>query len=178
MPAQLDAGPVVLRRLEEAHLDGMMAAIEESFAELRLWMPWAVELPTFEGQREWLRGAVQRYAAGDEFAYAILSGDRYVGGCGAHNRVGPSAMELGYWISTPHTGRGYATAAARALTDAVFAHLPHIEWTEIHTDAANFRSAAVARKLGYRLDRIVDWPVDAPGQTGRRMVWILPRRPF
>ena len=43
---------------------------------------------------------------------------------------------------------------------------------EIHCDEANVRSAAVPRRLGYRLDRIEDDEVTAPAETGRSMVWI------
>jgi RimJ/RimL family protein N-acetyltransferase len=43
---------------------------------------------------------------------------------------------------------------------------------EIHCDEANTRSAAVARRLGYRLDRVEPRPVRAPAESGRGMVWI------
>ena len=33
-------------------------------------------------------------------------------------RIGPGAIELGYWVHVDFTGRGYATACARALTQA------------------------------------------------------------
>jgi RimJ/RimL family protein N-acetyltransferase len=40
----------------------------------------------------------------------------------------------------------------------------------LHEAAA---SAAVARRLGYRLDRIEEEPPDAPAERGRRMIWIM-----
>ena len=45
---------------------------------------------------------------------------------------------------------------------------------EIHCDEANVRSAAVARRLGYRLDRIEPDVVSAPGDLGRSMIWVSP----
>jgi RimJ/RimL family protein N-acetyltransferase len=45
---------------------------------------------------------------------------------------------------------------------------------EIHCDEANVRSAAVPRRLGYRLDRIEDDRVSAPGDLGRSMIWVWP----
>ena len=46
---------------------------------------------------------------------------------------------------------------------------------EIHCDEANVRSAAVPRRLGYRLDRIEDDDVTAPGEIGRSMIWVAER---
>lgn len=43
---------------------------------------------------------------------------------------------------------------------------------EIRCDQANAASAAVPRKLGFRLDRIADAVVRAPGETGRQLVWV------
>ena len=96
-----------------------------------------------------------------------------LGGCGLHRRVGPRAIEIGYWVHADHGGRGIATALARALTGAALA-LPDVDRVEIHCDEANVRSAAVPRRLGYRLDRIEEDEVTAPAETGRSMVWVRP----
>jgi RimJ/RimL family protein N-acetyltransferase len=46
---------------------------------------------------------------------------------------------------------------------------------EIHCDAANVGSAAVARRLGYRLDRIEQRHPEASGESGRLMIWVRDR---
>ena len=53
-------------------------------------------------------------------------------------------------------------------------HVLGKERVEIHCDEANVRSAAVARRLGYRLDRLEDRPITAPGEHGRHMIWVTP----
>ena len=80
-------------------------------------------------------------------------------------------LEVGYWLRAGATGRGCATAAARALTDLALS-VDGVSRVEIHCDEANVRSAAVARRLGYRLDRIVPDAVTAPADLGRSMIWI------
>ncbi len=92
------------------------------------------------------------------------------GGIGLHDRIGPAAMEIGYWCHIAHTGRGIITRAAHALTAAAFA-LPHLGRVEIHCDAANVRSAAVPRRLGYVLVSTAARPRTAPADSGIGMVW-------
>lgn len=49
---------------------------------------------------------------------------------------------------------------------------PGIARAEIHCDIANGASSAIARKAGYRLDRIEKREPAAPGETGRLMIWV------
>ena len=59
--------------------------------------------------------------------------------------------EVGYVIHPDHTGQGYATEAARALVDVAFRGLGAHRVTA-HLDARNTDSAAVAGRLGMRLE--------------------------
>ena len=177
LPEELDAGPLVLRRWREEHLDAVVAAVTESLAELRPWMPWAGG-DVGPGEREYIRQAGPRFDEGREFAYGIFdrSTGAVVGGCSVHRHHGRHEAEIGYWVHSHHTTKGYATLAAGALTDATFAHLPEVALTVIHCDAANRASARVAEKLGYLCAGEVEREIVAPGQTGRGMVWVRLRR--
>lgn len=161
----------LLRRHRPDDLDALHAAIEDSRDHLRAFMPWADE-----GRAEiagFLALAVEQWSAGTDFHFLIVDaadGD-VLGGCGLHGRLGPGALEVGYWLRASATGRGVVTAAAAALTSAALA-LDGVERVEIHCDEANTRSAAVPRRLGYRLDRLEDDPVSAPGDRGRSMIWV------
>ena len=96
-----------------------------------------------------------------------------VGIIGLHRRIGPRAVEIGYWTHVDHAGRGYMTAAAKAVTEAAEA-LDDVDRVEIHTDEANLRSAAIPQKLGYRLDRVDVRIPEAPGESGRLQIWVRP----
>jgi len=103
---------------------------------------------------------------------AVLGPDgEFVGTIGLHRRLGDDAVEIGYWTVAGKTRRGYATAAARALTQVALS-LPGVRRVEIHCDEANTASAGVPRKLGYRLDRVEQHEREAPGERGRRMIWV------
>jgi RimJ/RimL family protein N-acetyltransferase len=176
LPDRLSGDVVTLRRYRSSDVDAVRESIDASFDELRQWMPWAQERPTTDSVRQFVHPSIVRFGGSADANYAITltEDDRYIGGCGLMPRVGVRALEIGYWVDTRYTRRGVATAAARLLTDAAFG-LPDVDRAEIHCDPANVASAAVARKLGYRLDRIVDFPVRAEGQTGRSMIWVMER---
>jgi RimJ/RimL family protein N-acetyltransferase len=53
--------------------------------------------------------------------------------------------------------------------------MPEIEEVDIHCDEANLASAAIPRRLGFRLAQIVDDEVDAPAESGRTMKWVMSR---
>ena len=126
-------------------------AVDSSLEHLRAFMDWAWAAPEPVGVvRKRLRAFRDAFRHGDDWIYGLFEpdGSALVGGAGLHRRVGPDALEIGYWIRTSHLRRGLATDAAAALTRLAF------EWcgalrVEIHVDPANTASLAVADRLGY-----------------------------
>jgi RimJ/RimL family protein N-acetyltransferase len=191
-PERIDVDEFHLRRYTLADVESMHEAIKASFAEIHPWMPWCVEPVKIEDQREFVEGTFPKWMTGEAFNYAIFDSDEaetqaqartrtqaqprtrtQIGALSLMDRLGPGGLEIGYWLRTDATGRGVMTRAVGRLTEVGLA-LPGIERIEIHCDEANVRSAAVPRRLGYRLDRIEDDTVEAPGDTGRSMFWITP----
>jgi RimJ/RimL family protein N-acetyltransferase len=172
----LEAGPIVLRRQAVADAPAVTAAVRDSLEHLRPWMPWASpEAATLGAQVRRLRELTGQWKRGTDFSYSMLApeDDAVRGVIGLHRRIGPGAIEIGYWVHVAYGGQGYASAAARAMTAAAEA-LPDVERVEIHTDQANVRSAAIPPKLGYRLDRVDVRIPQAPGETGRLQIWVRP----
>jgi RimJ/RimL family protein N-acetyltransferase len=130
------------------------AAIRESLAELRPWMPWVNPVPTpEETEAVYRRGAAQWVTRERLPVVLIRRRDRlFVGGMGLE-RIDWSVpcMEIGYWCRTSLTGQGYVTEAVRGLTAFAFDTL-QAERIEIRCDARNTRSAAVAERAGYALE--------------------------
>ena len=133
-------------------------------------MPWADQPRATTA--EFLARSVDDWEAGRSFGWVLVDAadGSVLGGTGLHDRLGPEALEIGYWRRADAGGRGLITASSRALT-ATALGLPGIASVEIRCDQANTASAAVARRLGYRLDRIEDKAVSAPGEHGRSMIW-------
>ena len=190
-PERLAAGPLVLRRVEAGDAGDIAAAVGASLEHLRPWMPWATpEAADPRTQLVRVAEADELWETGTGFIYVMIArdsgrgggpsepaggrGDRdgeFVGTIGMHRRADDSAMEIGYWIASGKTRRGYATAAAGALTPVAL-ELSATRRVEIHCDVANTASAAIPRKLGYRLDRVEAHEREAPGERGRRMIWV------
>jgi len=175
-PESLSHGQVSLRRWRGDDAAALLAAVIESQEHLRPWMPWADHYDE-DSAAEYLRGCEAQWASGSAFAYAIIVGDQIVGSAGLHSRVGDGGLEIGYWVHGEWTGRGIATDAAAALTDAALA-LPGIDRVEIYHDAANAASGRIPAKLGYA--RLGDRPArdlraPAPGEIGTDVVWQFAR---
>jgi RimJ/RimL family protein N-acetyltransferase len=176
-PEQIEAPGLSLRRHRVGDAAAIAAAMAESLAEMGPWLPWADERSaTVEAQRRRLEEAASNWERDIDYVYVVLRPrqDRVLGCVGLHRRVGPKALEIGYWLRTGETGQGTMTTAVQALTDVALG-LPGIQRVEIHCDEANHRSAAVPRRLGFELARTEDAPVKAPGETGRTMTWVLER---
>lgn len=160
----LVANGVTLRRFRTGDARALHGAVRASLSHLRPWMPWATDDYDEDGVRGWLDDVVAKWDAGQDFQYAIVLGARQlVGSIGLMSRIGPGALEIGYWVDVRHTGKGVATRAAAALSAAGLA-VPGIGHVEIRHDPANAASAAVPRRLGYTrvedvtaADGQVDW---------------------
>ena len=177
LPRTIPAGPLELRVCGPEHLDRVMAAIEASRAELARWLPWADPMPTRAFERDFLVGAAAAFEADRDWAYLIFErdGEELVGGCGLHPR-GEGQAEIGYWVRSDRTGRGYATAAAGALRTVALEYLPRVDSIVIRMDQANGASAAVPPKLGFTLtgeDPLRE--VLTEGHTGRGWIWTFTR---
>jgi RimJ/RimL family protein N-acetyltransferase len=149
-------------------------------------MPWATpEAADLRSQLVRVAEADELWAYGTGFIYVMVAREngasgpgavkdpdgQFAGTIGLHRRLADAAVEIGYWTVAAMTRRGYATAAAQALTPVALA-LPGTRRVEIHCDEANTASAGVPRKLGYRLDRVEAHEREAPGEQGRRMIWV------
>lgn len=175
-PEDLDAGAVRLKRWKVGDAELVAKLVTENLDHLRPWMPWAQRAPTVDEQRAFLEQMRQAWDEHSDFAYGVtLPTGEAIGAVGLHRRRGPGALEIGYWVGVAHCGRGYATAGARALTQAAF-DLAGVARVEIRCDEANRASAAVPAKLGYRLVEVVDRRATTPGETGREMVWAVRRQ--
>jgi ribosomal-protein-serine acetyltransferase len=172
-PEVLEHGPATLRRWRFGDEEAAYVAIIESQDHLRPWMPWAKGYSR-ENALEFVAACDRDWDSGLAFNYAITVDGAIAGSCGLMARIGPGALEIGYWVHRDYVRRGLATASTAALISAAFT-LPDIDRVEIVHDELNGPSEAVPRKLGFIRagQRMLDFPSEAG--TGLGIVWRLDR---
>ena len=175
-PERIDLAGLILRRERVGDETLISGAVVANLDHLRPWMPWATpDNAAVSAQRARLQQVEQTWDDAQDHSYLLLdlSESTLLGIFGMHRRIGPGAIEIGYWLSRHAVGNGYATRAARALTEAAL-ELDDVARVEIHCDEANIRSQQIPARLGYRLDRIERDEIQAPGEVGRSMIWVYP----
>ena len=181
VPDVIDLGVadgIGLRRARPFYAGALVQCVAQSREHLRPWMPWASAEESYDvnWQRARLAKLEAAWDAGEEFQYVVVDqyDTRVLGGCGLMTGRGAGTLEIGYFIHVDFAGRGYARAAAKALTDVACA-VATVERVYICCDVANARSAAIPRALGYTLEAMEARQRDAPAETGQGMVWVLAR---
>ena len=167
----------MLRRVRLTDAGAVAAAVGDSLDHLRPWMPWATpDAAERTSQLARVTEADQMWESGISYTYSVLTAGTgtLVGEIGLHCRAAEGSAEIGYWIALGQARRGFGTCAVQAMTSVALT-LPGVRRVEIHCDEANTASAAIPRKLGYRLDRVEAGEPAAPGETGRLMIWVRDR---
>lgn len=141
---------LVLRPYKLEDAEQLKDAITETLDLLLPWMPWAKEEPqTLEQKRSLISGWKKDWISGKDFVFGIFNFDGVlVGSTGLHLRVGPRALETGYWMRKKFQGKGYATEAAYAMTKTGFL-FSDIDHMIIKCDPTNKISAKIPVKLEY-----------------------------
>jgi RimJ/RimL family protein N-acetyltransferase len=170
---QLD-DDVVIRTYAAEDMPQLVDVVNRQLDHLRPFMPWAQEPVTVEAQTAWWRGTMQPRDDGTgDVAYGIFAmSGALLGGTGYHLRGAPGVVEIGYWLSADATGRGLMTRVTAALVD-VARQLDGVQRVEIKCDETNTRSAAIPRRLGFRLARVEAREPAAAAETGCDQVWVL-----
>jgi ribosomal-protein-serine acetyltransferase len=178
LPELVDGGLVHLYRRRESDVAELWEAIHASAAELGGFLSWAAHgPPSMQDLEQRIVDVDEKFESGAEFEFVLresTTGD-LVGEAGGEFR-NERTVELGYWVRTDRTGRGYATSAAAALTGAVFDAFSRVERVELRMDKGNTRSEAVARHLGWPLlgeERFDSEPFG--GQTGEGYIFGVTR---
>lgn len=174
VPELITSDRLDLRAPALDHLAPLSRAVLESLAELAVWMPWATENYD-DGAEENLRGAIAAFVTRTDLRYHVFDRTgRLVGSVGYHrmNWAVPR-MEIGYWLRTGETGKGYATEATRALAKVAFEEFG-ARRLDIRCDDSNVASAAVAERCGFHLEGVLEnYSVGTDGTLRNERVYAL-----
>lgn len=142
---------LVIRCWDPLDAASLKLAVDGSLPHLRPWVGWAAGEPTPLDQKvAWLRKNRGEFDLGLDYLYGVFSHDEseVVGGAGLHLRQGFSVREIGYWIGSAHTHKGYATEVTRALIRVGF-EVDAASRIEIRCWPNNRRSRRIPEALGF-----------------------------
>ena len=134
-------------------VDEVCNAIIESQNELSEFLPW-VKGAIAEPEQN-MKDAIANFESfSDELRYFISDKEskNIVGAIGLIIRDKEVPFfEIGYWIKTSETGKGFISEALSALENHAFSNLK-ARRIEIRAAETNLKSRSVAERAGYKLD--------------------------
>ena len=157
MPDYIHSERLVIRCPVLSDVSELYEAIQESLDALIPWMMWAKRGLTPEDSEENLRRAIARFVTREDLRYDFHHKEtgRLIACSGLH-RIDWEIpkFEIGYWCRSSELGKGYVTEGVKALTKMAFEQLGAAR-VEIRCDDLNLKSAAVAERVGFRLEGVL-----------------------
>ena len=132
-------------------------AMQESKKELTPWLPFMQNDQTLDETEINLREAIANYINRTDLRLLMFHREtgEFVGSTGLHRiKWEVPRFEIGYWVDTRWSGKGYVTEMVKGLSTFCFDTL-HARRVEIRCDRKNLKSAAVAERAGFTLDAIL-----------------------
>jgi RimJ/RimL family protein N-acetyltransferase len=161
VPKSIQTKRLLLRCWESDDAEILSPVLQSNFEHLKEWIPERISKPASLAELELrLSGFKSDFNAGKEWRFAIFTSDEMTllgevslfprNKDGRVNFEFADRVEIGYWLRSDVTGKGYATEAAEAMF-ILSKSLKSIKLVEIRCDSENVPSAAVPNRLGFQL---------------------------
>ena len=105
---------------------------------------------SLEATEAWVDQIIAAHNEGSALRFGVWQQARLLGEVMLIDRVGPRALELGYWLRKTAVGQGAATEASEALVAYAFERRD-VDRVRLVLDEGNGPSRGVAERLGARL---------------------------
>lgn len=157
LPSALETQRLLLRPPRSGDGAVLHEAIVESLPALRRFLaslPWVAQEQTPESAETWCRNAASNFIARRDLPFLVFAREsgRLLGGCGLHRtNWDVPRTEVGYWIRSSESGKGYITEAVNALVTLALATIG-AQRIELVMDAENMASRRVAERCGFLLE--------------------------
>jgi RimJ/RimL family protein N-acetyltransferase len=157
VPDIIETERLILRMPMPGDGKAVNAAIKASHAELKPWLGFAQVLPDVGETEANTREAHAKFITRNALRYLIFCKEtnRFIGSTGFHNiDWNIPKFEIGYWIDTRMSGKGYMGEAVGRLTELALNELGGRR-VEIRCESDNLRSRKIPEQLGYELEGIL-----------------------
>lgn len=156
-PTEFTTERLLIRMPKPGDGKKVFEAINASIEELKPWLPFAHIEQTEEDVEVNIREAHLKFLKREDLRLLVFLKDtgELIASSGLH-RIDWDIpkFEIGYWIDTRYTGKGYITEAVQGITDFARKELK-ARRIEIRCDTRNKKSAAIPERLGFTLEGIL-----------------------
>ena len=166
---------LMLRPFRRRDVGPFHEAVTESMSELQPWLPWLEGYDRGFAQR-FIRESVGAWSEGRAFDLTVRplnDLERHLGNVSiwttsAQNQVG----EVGYWIRSTETGRGFGTEAAAVATAIGFEEL-NLHKVVLRIAVGNIGSERIAERLGFTYEGVLRDEVKVGGRWLDHTSWSM-----
>lgn len=161
VPDYLATPRLILRSARASDAPALNAAVVESLAALKPYMPWAQVAPSLAQTEGECRRMQARMLLREDLPFFVFERDAdgaeagFIGGTGLH-RIDWTVrrFEVGYWCRTSKCGQGFIGEAVEAITRCAFERMGALR-VEVRMDDGNERSWRVAERAGFALEGVL-----------------------
>ncbi len=161
IPESIHTERLILKRWRKDDASDLMLLLELNVNHLQRWIPPRISEPVpLKDLKRRIEGFIMDFNNGKEWRYGIFKKDNseLIGEAALFPRdtekrvpaESANRIEIGYWITENHTGKGFASEVTKAFLEKVI-NIIGVEKVEIHCDERNHASAAIPKKLGFQL---------------------------
>ncbi|WP_188456279.1 GNAT family N-acetyltransferase [Virgibacillus oceani] len=132
-------------------------AINASIEELKPWLPFAQSKQSEDDAEINIREAHIKFLAREDLRLLLFHKEtgKLIGSSGLH-RIDWDVpkFEIGYWIDSRFSGKGFISEAVEGITNFAFNEL-NAKRVEIRCDAKNTKSRAIPERLKFDLEGVL-----------------------
>ncbi|CAN7337443.1 GNAT family N-acetyltransferase [Rossellomorea sp. LjRoot5] len=156
-PSRIETPRLFIRPCMPGDGTDVFHAIADSRNELQPWLPFARKEQTLEEVEAGVRESYADFIKKTDIRLHIYlkETNEFIGSTGLH-RIDWDVpkVEIGYWLNSRHTKKGYIVEAVEALTHFAL-HDLSCKRVEIRCDERNNASRRVPERLGFLLEGII-----------------------
>jgi ribosomal-protein-serine acetyltransferase len=156
-PSSFDTKRLRIRKPFPGDGEELNEAIRTSIDELKPWLPFAQHIPEVEETEANIREAHAKFLLREDLRFLIYDKEsgHFIGSTGLHRiNWDIPKFEIGYWIHSAYSNKGYMTEAIEGLCTFAFTKLK-AKRLEIRCDEENVASRKVAERLDFTLEGIL-----------------------
>ena len=156
-PTEFYTERLLIRMPKPGDGNAVFNAIQASIHELKPWMPFAQNEQSEQQTEINIRNAYVKFINRDDLRLHIFLKDtgEFIASSGLHRiNWDVPKFEIGYWIDSRFSEKGYITEAVQGISNFAFSEL-NARRIEIRCDSKNEKSRKIPEKLGFTLEGIL-----------------------